>query len=136
MIEKILAALDVHSDSVLLYQRILQAGNMSAGQLARTTGLARATVYDHLDKLARKGLIKQSQYRGVKSYSSESLQKITKLFDQKIDQLTSSRNAFEKVRPILEQRINSNFIAPRFQIFEGPEAIKNILNDIFTLYWH
>lgn len=130
MLDKILDSLDLNTEAVALYKRLLEGGGTTAGQLARLTGMARATVYDQLGKLADKGLIKQSQHRGVKNYSAAPVKNISKLFDHKIRDLTQTKSEFDKILPLLENTIAKHFIPPRFQLFEGPEAIKNILNDI------
>ena len=129
-IDKILIELGLGDESIALYDRLLHSGATSAGQLAKVTGMARATVYDHLGRLADKGLVRQSYYRGVKNYSAEPVKKISKLLEQKMQQLHQTQAEFEKILPLLESKIGKHFIPPRFQLFEGPEAIKNILNDI------
>jgi sugar-specific transcriptional regulator TrmB len=130
MIDKILKSLELNSESIDLYKRLLEGGGTSAGQLARLTGMARATVYDLLGRLVEKGLVRQTQHRGVKNYAAEPVRKISTLFDQKIKQLNQTKKDFDTILPALEDKIAKHFTPPHFQLFEGPEAIKNILNDI------
>lgn len=130
MIDTILKSLDLPDDAIDLYKRILEGGSTSAGQLARVSGMARATVYDHLGKLADKGLIRQSQHRGVKNYAAEPVKNITALLDRKIERLNKSKEEFDRMLPLLETQQAAHFISPRFQMFDGPEAVKNILNDM------
>jgi sugar-specific transcriptional regulator TrmB len=129
MLDQTLKQLGLGHDAIKLYQQLISSGHMTAGQLARLTGLARATVYDHLDRLSEQSLVTQTLYRGVKNFSAEPLQKITHLMMQKIETLEASKKEFEKALPNLIKQ-QQPFIVPRFQLFDGPLEIQNILNDI------
>ena len=130
MMKKMMEAIGINDEVAALYQRILEDGATTGGELARVTGLARATVYDALGKLVDHGLVKQSLYRGVKRYAPEPAEHLSRLLEQKIAHLTKAKTDFETILPLLEARRAQHFIAPRLQLFEGPDAIKNLLNDM------
>lgn len=130
MIDEILEMMGFRPDAASLYRHVLENGATTGGELARVTGMARATVYDALDKLTDQGLVKQSLYRGIKRYVAEPPSVLSQALTQQIDHLEQTRAGFEKILPMLEKRHAEHFVAPKFQLFEGPDAIRNLLNDM------
>lgn len=117
-------------DATALYLRIVQDGATTGGELARVSRMARATVYDALGKLVEQGLVRQSLYRGVKRYTAEPVSRVSDILDDKIARLTAAQTAFAALRPALEARRAAHFVPPSLQMFDGPEAVRNILNDM------
>ncbi len=130
MIEKLSSLLGLPSEAVALYERILIDGAATGGELARVSGLARATTYDLLGRLVDQGLVKQSLFRGVKRYTAEPAHVLSTILDKKIAELQQAKQNVELLIPLLEAKRAQHFVAPRFQLFEGPDAIQNLLNDM------
>jgi predicted transcriptional regulator len=130
MIENILSSLNLKPEESRLYHKLLESGAMTAGSLAKNTGLSRPSVYDYLKTLQETGLVKQSLRFGVKSFYAAPPEQIGRLLENRIAELETQKSAFEKILPGLAMMGQLPFSAPRFQLFEGPEGVKQVLMDM------
>lgn len=130
MIHSILESIDLSAEQSRIYAQLLEKGAMTAGHLAKTTGLSRPSVYDHLKQLQTIGLAKPSTRLGVKSFYAAPPEQIGTLLDSRLKALEKQKSAFETLLPQLTKLGQGGFAAPQFQTFEGPEGIKHVLMDM------
>ncbi len=134
MLEKILIALGLSDDERKIYLHILNSGATSAGELARKLGMARPTLYDLLRKLSGKGVVAQSMRRGVRSYHAEAPHKLDQMLGKRIKELQERQKQLQTMLPLLEARRSKQFLTPRFQFFDGPEGVKNVVMDMLLYH--
>lgn len=130
MIEKTLSALGFESSEAKVYLTLLKSGSMTVGNLAKRMGIPRTTLYGFLSRLSDRGLTSQSLRKGIKVYSAESPDKILLLFQQKQAQLDGAQKDFQGLLPKLKEQRRAVLSAPRFQMYEGEEGLKNVLKDM------
>jgi len=130
MIEKLLSSLDFTPEETRTYMALLDSGPITAGDLAKRTGIPRPSLYGFLGKLVDKGAITQTLKNGIKVFIAEQPEVITKLFRNKIERLETDRIAYEKIIPDLQNNLDLDFTNPRFEFFEGREGVQNVLKDL------
>jgi len=130
MLAELLAKLGVSEDECKLYALLLESGPIQAGKLASRAGVARSTLYGILNKLCERRLVNQSLKDGVKVFAAQDPATILLLFQQQIDSLKSARENYRQILPTMLARDSASLSTPRFQIFEGGDGLKNVLQDM------
>jgi len=130
MAQQVLESLGLRPEEATLYFHLLENGTMTAGTLAKRVGLARPSVYEYLTRLQETGLVIQSLRSGVKQFQAAPPQTITTLLDKQLETLEKRKQEFEDILPELKMMGHLPFAPPRFQLFEGPEGVKQVLMDM------
>ncbi len=130
MLEQLLSRLDLEDGEIKTYVTLWEKGPMTAGGLAKRTGIVRVTQYLFLNHLVEKGFVSQSQKQNIKQFSAESPEKISLLYEEKIKAITGDYDLFQKMLPALRSKQPDQILTPKFQIFEGAEGLKNVLKDM------
>ena len=130
MIEETLNSLGLSRDEVKIYMQLLDKGNTTAGRLAQKLGMARPTLYDALQRMHDKGVVTRSLKAGVRTFSAQPPRILSKLFQQRIENLQNQQKQFQAILPQLEQKFGAHLLAQRFQYFEGVEGVQNVLKDM------
>ena len=103
MIEETLNSLGLSRDEVKIYMQLLDKGNTTAGRLAQKLGMARPTLYDALQRMHDKGVVTRSLKAGVRTFSAQPPRILSKLFQQRIENLQNQQKQFQAILPQLEQ---------------------------------
>ena len=94
-----LQILGLKPEESALYFKLLANVGMTAGALAKHSGLARPSVYEYLANLQKTGLVRQSLRHGVKHFTAAPPETITTLFDRQLTELEKQKAAFEQILP-------------------------------------
>lgn len=129
MLTQVLAGLDVTPEESELYGLLLTTGPLPAGKLATRLGCPRSSLYNLLAKLQEKGLLSESIQQGVKIFAAQDPTTVLALFQRKIDELKIAQTSYKKMVPTLLAQRPAVF-APRFQVYEGNEGLKSVLQDM------
>ncbi len=131
--EQILTNLGCGSKEIRVYIALLGFGVSSATELGRETKLPRQTVYYLLDSLTEKGLVEQTDKRGVKQFFADPF-KIKTVIDNKRHQLEINKKKLdlELTRFVSENHIGTEL--PKVQFYQGQEGLKRLLSSILDLY--
>ncbi len=130
MLSNVLANLGVDSEESGLYALLLETGPIAAGKLAGRTGFARSSLYGILSRMQDKGLIAQSIRNGTKVFSAQDPAKINVLFQEKIEELKLQQSNYRKLLPNLLANATSQLLTPKFQLYEGHDGLKSLLQDM------
>lgn len=134
MLEELLASIGLNAQEVKVYIHMLESGPITAGKLAKKIAVPRASVYDMLQKLHDKGVVKRSLKAGIRSFTAEPPEKITQLFQSKITLLEQKKKQFETLVPELHNKLSPDLLNPQFQIYEGIEGVQSALKDLLLYY--
>lgn len=129
MIDKKLAFLGLKEDETKTFLFLIENGRQTAGNIAKKTGLSRPSLYGFLKNLQEKGLVIESRKDGIKIFSVAQQDKINLVMDEKIKEISNTKQAIENVFTEIEKGMKPSTM-PRFQIFEGKEEMKNIPRDL------
>jgi len=134
MLEALLAALDLERQEIDIYCELLEAGATTAGVLAKKLGVARPTLYGILQRMHDKGVVVRSLKYGVRSFIAEPPQKLSQLFQKRIELLQNQHKQYISYLPELEKKFGAQMVKPKFQFYEGVEGVQNVLKDMLTYY--
>lgn len=115
---EILSELDLSKNEALLYEALVDKGELGVSELARESRVNRRNVYDTLDRLAEKGLvfeIKQARESRYKAVHPRKLREILKEKEQKLESILMELEYMYKETPSKEE----------VYIYRGIEGWKN-----------
>jgi len=108
-----------------VYLAILELGEGNIAQVARKSGIKRATVYLEIDALREKGYVSTVKRRGRSIYLAENPQRIEQ-------RLAEKQEAISKLMPELLSIANVMEHKPKVRYFEGTEGLKEIYKDTLS----
>jgi len=119
---KDLEKLNLNKKEAKLYLALLELGEANLQTIADKAKLKRTTVYDVLDSLKEKGLIRLTSRGKRIYYYAENPKVIELVFQEKINKLQNILPELLAMANLIEKK-------PKIQFFEGIEGIKNIYRD-------
>ena len=126
--EKALIKLGLKDQEIKVFLFLLENGEQTAGNLAKRTGLSRPSLYGFVKNLLKLGIIAESQKNGVKIFIPSSKDKVISIVEGQITELEKGKQDIVK---IFEQiKLGGVTTSPKFQLFEGREGMRNLLNDV------
>lgn len=132
MIEDLMQVLSLKEEDVRTYLALLDSGAASASDLAKYMGSPRPSVYGYLERLTAAGLVYQSQKQGIKLFVPESPDRLSLLFQRRIQEMQSQQKKLDDLMPELERRAGLNLLRPRMQFFEGRSGLEAALEDLLA----
>lgn len=127
-IRKILSLFNLREIGIDLYEKLFYGGTMSASVLAKQAGISRTSVYDLLKRLIDAGLVIETIANGVKAFTIQSPEKLNLLLEEKQKTISQAQELLPEIQSIYQQRQGP--IKPRLQVFEGKEALKQMVKDL------
>lgn len=115
-----------------VYLACLELGNIHAWRIIKHVWLARATVYDALERLIKKWLINKIAKRGTTIFSPEDPEGLEYLLDIQSKNLKNIKKNLDSILPQLKKLKNPHMRLPSVRIYEGTEGIRTVLNDSLT----
>lgn len=113
-----------------IYLYLLESGGKQASAIARQLGMARATMYGHLEKLKQAGFITEFSRGGTREFTAETPDKLNLLYKQKLDRMQNAQKQFENTIPELHARAGTKNRVPRLQYFETLHGLQHMMSDI------
>jgi len=121
--------LGLSAKEACLYAAIAQGGKAGAGQLAKKTGLARATVYFLIDSLQTRGLDSVEYKKGKTFFVPQSPRSMLSMLERSRAELDDKISHVQMILPDLAKLFRPTLLpAPRVRSFEGKSAILNFLH--------
>lgn len=130
MLAKLLSGLDINEEESQLYSFLLESGPLPAGKIATLIGCPRSSLYGVLSRLQERGLVGQSVHQGVKVFAAQDPTSVVLLFQRRIDELAANQSEYKKLLPSLLRHGSAGLLAPRFQVYEGGEGLKGVLQNM------
>lgn len=107
---------------------LVENGPQSAGNLAKKTGISRPSLYGFMHRLQNLNLVILSQKNGVRVFTAQPKERIEQVIDTKIKDLEKGRESIGKL--FVELARSGATVSPKFQLFEGKEGLKHVLQDM------
>ena len=117
------------SDSEATLYLAMAAGNNSAHELLKATGLKRPTLYYALGGLERRGLVSKTGIEGEKHFSLTPPAKLATLAEEKVEEATELHKRLTELAKLLATENASNE-RPSVEYFEGTAAVKATIMDM------
>lgn len=123
ILEQYLQNIGLNDKEAKLYLAGLQLGPASIVQLAKASGIKRATVYEVIDDLIQNGLFVVTQTGKRKSFVAQEPDNLLLFLKQR-------ENVLSQIMPDLEALKNTSSQKPAIRIFEGVAGIKQVYLDM------
>ncbi len=114
----------------VLYLTCLQYGKVTASTLSRMTGIARASIYDHMDRLLAKWFIKTWKDSGKSYYSAVDPQNIYVFLNEKKNTIEKQIRTFRDSLDLFDKLKEFTGIVPQVQYYEWREALEFFFKQI------
>lgn len=121
--EKELKAYGLSDKEVKIYLANLKAGSCTANRLSEITGIRRSTVYEVIESLKKKGLVKS--FRKEKKYYFEAIK--PKIL---IDLLREKQKLIKIILPDLNKLSKTLIKKPAVSLYEGKVGIRIAISEI------
>jgi sugar-specific transcriptional regulator TrmB len=125
-------SLGLREDHLKVYKASLEWGETTISNLAYKAKLPRTTVYDLVDDLMKKGLIKSSLSVGKKLYSPQDPEYLIVLLQQKQGEMQALLSDFNSNLNELKAMQNTNSNKPKVHFLEGAEGIMQAYEMTFS----
>jgi len=113
-----------------VYLILLELNQSIASKIAEKTKISRPHVYDSLNKLIEKGMISYVIKDGKRYFRPTNPNKILDYIKEKEKDLKAKEKEIKKILPDLKKLIKPLGSKPKVEVYEGPEGLKTILNDM------
>ena len=120
-----LLKLGLNKNEAIIYLTLLEIGESQAGILSKKTQINRTTIYDTLERLIEKGLVK---------YSISANRKVFKPIDPKtiLEQLKEKTEIANKILPSLIKLHKGSKKKEDSNVYKGKKGIKSIFEDVLS----
>jgi len=102
----------------------------TAGEIAKSKGMARRSVYDSLERMMKKGLVAYVLKNGVKYYQPADFERIEELAKKKEKDISS---VISSILPKLQSSVIESAGENPVEVYVGKEGIKTILANSLEL---
>ena len=120
----VLQGIGLSEKAASIYITLLNKKKMTVAELARESGIKRATCYEHIDQLLKEGYVVRVPVGKRTFYSPIEPKRLLATYKKKVDLL---QNSIEEMTAIHENAINR----PKITYYEGKREIKGIYEDLF-----
>lgn len=128
MLEIQLAKLGLTEKEVSTFIALAETGRAVATTLCKKTGIPRATLYGILDSLIKQGLVIKEQTQSSSYFSISNPDIFVKIFEKQEEAIKEKKQIAFGLVDILQGYLkNSNYTAPKVQIYEGKKSIEQML---------
>jgi len=125
-----LVSAGLEEQEALVYELLLQKGELRAGEIIKKTALKRGNVYNILKSLISSGFVEEFDVNGINHYRPLHPSKIANAFEHKIEEIEQKKSVFENVLPDLVSLYKLNQYKPTIRYFEGEQGVKNAIHDM------
>jgi len=115
----------LNEKEIKIYLSCLKLGSASATQIFEHTGIRRSTVYEVLEALKKKGLVKS--FIKEKKYHFDAVKPSVL-----IDLLKEKQEAISKIMPNLNKLVEGVYDKPKIEVYEGKIGIRNATNEMLN----
>lgn len=113
-------------NEVIVYYILLENKALSILDISKKTNIKRTTVYQIIEKLKNKGLIKINIKNSKKLISAENPEVLEKILEEKKENIN---NVLDDLKSLYS---NNNNYENKIEYFEGIESVKNIYRNILN----
>lgn len=126
---ELLTRAGLNEKEALIFNALLEKGEMRAGEIISLVNLKRGDTYNHIYSLQQKGLIEEDATGGWKRFRLEHPSKIEEFVENRSKELTEAKKELSAVIPGILSTYNLTYHKPGVKVFEGEEAIDKVLSD-------
>ncbi|MBT5346957.1 TrmB family transcriptional regulator [bacterium] len=124
MLQKILESLNFTKKEAQIYLCLLKIGNATVTEIASFTKINRITVYDNLDELINRGVVKRILKNSSKLYFAEDPERILRVEESKVLQFRNHIEDFKSLKVVNNEK--------SVMVYEGVRNLSSMYDDIYS----
>ncbi len=129
---QILKAFGFYSHEIRVYETLLEYGHLNARKVSILSKTPRVTVYQNLQKLIDKGLVKKKEEGKVDTFEAVSPSVLSSIIGLKAQEMEAERFSFEQILPELLSVYAKGMKRPSISFYEGLGGFVKIYDDILN----
>ena len=115
---------------IRVYSALLDLGESTRTQLAKTSGISPSKIYDVANRLLEKGIIASVKKNGVKHFSAANPEKIREYIESKQKEIEKEKEIVNELLPVLIGKYTKTEEETDVEVFYGWEGMKTAYSDI------
>ncbi len=127
---EILKKIGLTEHEIKVYNHLLNNGKSIASRIAKEIGLNRSLTYTLLEGLIQKGIVNYCSINKIKYFKPSDPNSLIDFLSQKQDLIEQQKNEVMKLIPGMTIKFTEKETQPEFEIYEGVEGFKSVLEDI------
>lgn len=131
--KKILNSLGFSDNESMIYELLLQEGEIGVGQLQKLVTLRRATLYNILESLKSKKIIDEGVYHGKKTFIPKSPLVLENMMQEKINNLKTEQSKLKVIIPEIMLNYKLTNKTPLITSYKGIEGLSKIYDHILKV---
>ncbi len=129
-VEKILREAGLAGNEAKVYLALLDLGSVTAGDIAKESGVNRTNVYDALRSLAEKGLVSHIKKTERRYFEAASPSKFLHYLEEKEEEVRERRQVLEEIVPELEMKRTLSKEKEEATVYTGRKGLKTVAEDV------
>lgn len=135
---EILRRIGLSEGEIRVYNTLLEIGATSINNIHKRIGIDRRNIYDILNKLIQRGLVSYIETDGKRTFRISNPDKLLSYIEEKKSDLNEIKDEISKIIPTMQDIFKSEKQEMFAEIFNGPEGLKAVWDDLLNydaIYW-
>jgi len=130
MYEELLKACGLTKNESLVYLALLRIGKSKSGEIVKEAKISSGKIYETLQRLSEKGLVKSVEENGVKNFTSNEPETLLLYLKEKENQLHEKENQLKKIIPELKSLKETEEELESVSLLKGIRGISTLMHAI------
>jgi len=117
-----------------VYLALLSLGQTSVQNIAKESGVNRATTYIILNSLTEKGLVSSYEHKGKSYFIATNPDQLDSIFELKQKEIEEKKKNFRVLLPQLRMIQNKKIDKPVIRFFDGRQGLLNCMDEFMNDY--
>ncbi len=122
MIEAFLKSIGLSGNEIALYILLLRIGTQPTSSLAKQAGISRSTAYSSMQRLLCKGLVSETNIKGVQYFTALETTQLEQYIDEHLRSWTEKKAMATQVTKRMNTLRNPLVQQPKIEVFSGREG--------------
>lgn len=114
-----------------VYSALLQFGDASASELAKSTSLGRTNIYEYANSLIKKGLVSEFEKNNKIFYRADDPDQLKDVVNKQVREAKELALSLTEVLPRLEEMFNANSSKPAIKFFSGKNGFRDFFDKMY-----
>jgi len=132
MLNEVLENIGFSAKEISVYSALVELGPQPVSVIARKAKLNRSTAYVVLESLLKRGVISKFTRSDIQHFAATNPESLLDYVDRAKQNLERQHETIKDILPHIKAMSNPYTLKPRVRYFEGPEGVKQTMEDTLT----
>lgn len=129
-INKKLREAGLAENEIKVYLALLKLGSVTAGEIAKNSGVNRTNVYDALERLIEKGLVGFVIKSNRKHFEAKTPESLINYFEEEEKEIRDKKEIIKSILPEINKIRKLNEEKQNATIYKGMKGLKSVAEDV------